>query len=43
MEDKRPPPRRLTMKWKRWTAESFIRVMDRLTREEAIEILSLAR
>ena len=31
------------MKWKRWTAWNFIRVMDRLTRREAIQILGMTR
>jgi hypothetical protein len=41
MKVKRKPPRRLTMKWKRWTARSFVRVLDRLTRTEALEILDM--
>jgi hypothetical protein len=40
---RRPPPRRLTKKWARWVAMSFIRVMDRKTRKEALQILGMTR
>lgn len=40
---KRPAPRRLTKKWLRWTAWSFIRVMDRMIRREALEVLDMTR
>jgi hypothetical protein len=36
-------PRRLNKKWKLWTAMSFIRVLDSLTRKEALEILTMTR
>jgi len=40
---KRPPPHRLTKKEARWVAWSFMRVMDRMTRKEALEVLGMTR
>jgi hypothetical protein len=37
------PVRPLSAKWKRWTARNFIRLMDRLTRKDALEILGITR
>jgi hypothetical protein len=37
------PARPLSKKWARWTAWCFIRIMDRMTRKEALEVLAMTR